>query len=92
MKSYAVRIWLANALIVAALSTFVVVLLDFCSPNSTAAFHLAAQCITLASSALAVGFASLEAVLLYRAWKENTAALDQETKIDQETKPEESPE
>lgn len=69
MKWYAFRFWVANALIVFALSLITVVLYGCLFPMVPQVSSTVFQGLSIIVSILALLFALLEAVFLYRNWK-----------------------
>jgi hypothetical protein len=74
MKGYGFRIWVANALIVGALSVIAMTLGVMFIPGLLNMPDGVFELLVLIVSAIALLFAILEAVLLYRGWKLAVAA------------------
>jgi len=74
MKGYGFRIWVANALIVGALSVIVITLAMMFIPGLPNMPDSVFELLVLIVCAIALLFAILEAVLLYRGWKLAAAA------------------
>lgn len=87
MKRYGFRIWVANFLIVGAFSVIVFIVLARFIPQLSPVPELLFETLVLIVCAIALLFAILEAVLLYREWK---AAASEEGADSVETAPPEA--